>query len=202
MDAQRWGPPLVVGLGGDPTVAAATDMALITALRGAEDAGARTDFFDGASVERFLIPGAALGGRQALQLAAAVRAADALIVAGPWEGSRVLPLLGPLFGQDSQPLAGLPVGAIATDPDALTAAAALAPLAEALRRMGAWVAPASFAMTARGTPFGPTGLCVDPALRDRLVILGRQLVEFAFARRTLEREGEGRALAARRRRRG
>src|SRR5271163_2633308 len=77
--------PLIIGIGGSPRTGSTGELALLMALRAAEEAGARTEVFNGAFLAGLPIYAPENSDRteQQRRLVEAARGADGLILASP-----------------------------------------------------------------------------------------------------------------------
>ncbi|MGD0435167.1 MAG: NAD(P)H-dependent oxidoreductase [Bryobacteraceae bacterium] len=180
--------PLVIGIGGSPRAGSTGELALHMALQAAEEAGARTQAFNGAflaSLPIYAPENPERTGEQ-LQLVEAVRCADGLILASPGyhggiSGSmkNALDLLEDLHSDRRCYLDGRAVGCIITAGGWQTVGIALTALRSIVHALRGWPTPLGAGINTSESVFDSTGKCTDPAAALQLSAVGRQVVEFA-----------------------
>jgi len=183
--------PLIVGIGGTVRAGSTTERALAVALRAAEAAGAETKLFGGEFLARLPIfdprPGTLTAEQAAL--AAAVRAADGVIVASPgYHGSlsgvvkNALDTLE-LTRDDATPyFQGRPVGVIITADGWQAAGTTLMALRAIIHALRGWPTPFGAALNAQVGLFDEGGECREPKDAWQLVTVAEQVMEFARMR--------------------
>jgi len=180
--------PLVVGIGGSLRTGSTGELALLLALRAAEDAGARTQVFNGAFLASLPIyaPEDSERTEEQRQLVEAVRCADGLILASPGyhggiSGSikNALDLLEDLHNDRRCYLDGRAVGCIITAGGWQTVGIALTALRSIVHALRGWPTPLGAGINTSENVFDLTGNCTDPAAAMQLTTVGRQVVEFA-----------------------
>jgi FMN reductase len=187
-DTQRR--PLVVGIGGTTRAASSTERALGFALRGAEQAGARTRLFGGTflhSLPHYAPEGGALTSEQN-ELIEAVRAADAIIIATPGYHGGVSGLVKNALDTleelraDSRPyLDGRAVGCIVTAYGWQAAGSVLTLLRSIVHALRGWPTPFGAGINTLETRFESAQHCSDPKVVDQLATVGQQAAQFALA---------------------
>lgn len=142
--------PLVIGIGGSPRSGSTGELALLMALRAAEDAGATTQVFNGPFLASLPIyaPENSERTKEQLQLVEAVRSADGLILASPGyhggiSGSmkNALDLLEDLHNDRRCYLDGRAVGCIITAGGWQTVGIALMALRSIVHALRGWPTP-------------------------------------------------------------
>ena len=184
------GAPLIVGIGGTPRPGSATERALALALRQAEKAGAQTKVFGGDFLERLphFNPGPQGASPEQAELAAAVRAADGVILATPgYHGSlsgvvkNALDTLE-LTRDDERPyFDGKPVGIIITADGAQAGGTTLMAVRGIIHAMRGWPTPYGAALNAANL-FDATGECRHPKDAWQITTVADQVMEFAQMR--------------------
>ncbi|MBP0589173.1 NAD(P)H-dependent oxidoreductase [Paraburkholderia sp. LEh10] len=194
--------PLVIGIGGTTRAASSTERALAFALRGAEQAGARTRLFGGAFLHGLphYAPESAHRTEQQLELIEAVRHADALIIATPgYHGGvsglvkNALDTLEELRADERPYLDGRAVGCIVTAYGWQAAGSVLTSLRAIVHALRGWPTPFGAGINTLETRFDSADTCSDPKVVEQLATVGQQAAQFALAFRT---HHEGLASAA------
>jgi FMN reductase len=188
-------PPLVVGIGGSAREGSSTNIALLTALRHAETAGAITRFFGGQTLATLPLYDPQIATRTTAQeeIVEAVRAAQGVIFAAPaYHGNvsglvkNAIDLLEDLRDDPRPYLDGRSVGCIVTGAGWQACGATLNALRGSVHALRGWPTPLGVTLDMSTSPFSSTATCSDPKLEAQLSILGRQVVEFAVGRRLYE----------------
>ena len=187
-DSQRR--PLVVGIGGTTRAASSTERALGFALRGAEEAGARTQLFGGTFLHALphYAPEDPARTDAQLELIEAVRAADAVIIATPGYHGGVSGLVKNALDTleelraDSRPyLDGRAVGCIVTAYGWQAAGSVLTSLRSIVHALRGWPTPFGAGINTLETRFESAQQCSDAKVADQLATVGRQAAQFALA---------------------
>ena len=182
--------PLVVGIGGTTRAASSTERALAFALRGAENAGARTQLFGGAFLHSLphYAPENAQRTDEQLELIEAVRHADALVIATPgYHGGvsglvkNALDTLEELRADQRPYLDGRAVGCIVTAYGWQAAGSVLTSLRSIVHALRGWPTPYGAAVNSLETRFETIDSCSDPKVAEQLATVGRQAAQFALA---------------------
>jgi FMN reductase len=182
--------PLVVGIGGTTRPASSTERALDFALKGAQEAGARTRLFGGAFPYSQPHYAPETGGLTAAQreLIKAVRAADALVIATPgYHGGisgvvkNALDTLEELRDDERPYLDGRAVGSIVTAYGWQAAGTVLTSLRSIVHALRGWPTPFGAAVNTLETRFETAGTCSDPRVVEQLRTVGQQASNFALA---------------------
>ena len=183
--------PLVIGIGGSPRAGSTGELALHMALQAAEEAGARTQAFNGAflaSLPIYAPENPERTGEQ-LQLVEAVRCADGLILASPGyhggiSGSmkNALDLLEDLHSDRRCYLDGRAVGCIITAGGWQTVGIALTALRSIVHALRGWPTPLGVPIVADKGMFDSSGTCLIPKVHEQIDIMARQVVAFASFR--------------------
>ncbi len=182
--------PLIIGLGGTPRTNSSTERALILALRHAEKSGARTKLFGGEFLQRLphFNPGPHGPSPEQIELAAAVREADGIILATPgYHGSlsgmvkNALDTLE-LTRSDARPyFEGKPVGIIITADGAQAGGTTLMAVRGIIHAMRGWPTPYGAALNAANL-FDETGECREAKDAWQITTVADQVMEFAKMR--------------------
>lgn len=190
--------PLIVGIGGTIRPGSSTERALTVALRAARAAGAETQLLGGAFLARLPIfdPRPAKATAEQAELAAAIRAADGVIVASPgYHGSisgvmkNALDTLE-LTRDDPTPyFQGRPVGTIITADGWQAAGTTLMALRAIIHALRGWPTPFGAALNAGASLFDEAGECREAKDAWQLATVAEQVVEFAQLRATREPVG-------------
>ena len=183
--------PLIVGLGGTIRSGSSTEKALVCALARVEALGCDTRLLGGEFLGSLPIfdPRPSEASESQLTLAAAVRAADGIIVASPgYHGSisgvikNALDTLE-LTGGDARPyLTAKPVGTIITAAGAQAGGTTLMALRAIIHALRGWPTPFGAALNAGGDLFDANGACRDDKDAWQLDTVAEQVVEFAQMR--------------------
>lgn len=185
--------PLVIGIGGTTRAASSTERALGFALRGAEQAGARTRLFGGAFLHSLphYAPESAQRTDEQLELIEAVRHADALIIATPgYHGGvsglvkNALDTLEELRADQRPYLDGRAVGCIVTAYGWQAAGSVLTSLRSIVHALRGWPTPFGAGINTLETRFETAETCSDPKVVEQLATVGQQAAQFALAFRT------------------
>jgi FMN reductase len=182
--------PLVVGIGGTTREASSTERALAFALRGAEQAGARTQLFGGSflhSLPHYAPENATLTEAQ-IELIEAVRAADAVIIATPgYHGGvsglvkNALDTLEELRADTRPYLDGRAVGCIVTAYGWQAAGSVLTSLRSIVHALRGWPTPFGAGINTLETHFESAHQCSDAKVVEQLATVGQQAAQFALA---------------------
>jgi FMN reductase len=182
--------PLVVGIGGTTRPASSTERALGFALKGAQEAGARTRLFGGAflySLPHYAPETRELSAAQR-ELIEAVRAADALVIATPgYHGGisglvkNALDTLEELRDDERPYLDGRAVGSIVTAYGWQAAGTVLTSLRSIVHALRGWPTPFGAAVNTLETRFDTAETCSDARVVEQLRIVGQQTSNFALA---------------------
>jgi FMN reductase len=190
--------PLVIGIGGTTRAASSTERALGFALRGAEQAGARTRLFGGAFLHALphYAPEGAQRTAEQLELIEAVRQADALIIATPgYHGGvsglvkNALDTLEELRADERPYLDGRAVGCIVTAYGWQAAGSVLTSLRSIVHALRGWPTPFGAGINTLETRFDTADTCSDPKVVDQLSTVGQQAAQFALAFRSHHASG-------------
>src|ERR1700722_896834 len=180
--------PLIVGIGGTTRPASSTDRAIRISLQAAEAAGAHTPFFDGPFLSRLphYVPEHPERNDEQRQLVDTVRRADGLIVASPgYHGGvsglvkNALDLLDDLRDDERGYLDGRAVGCIVNAAGWQASVSTLAALRSIVHALRGWPTPFGATLNTSEKIFDANGSCTDEKITAQLVLVGRQVVEFA-----------------------
>ena len=180
--------PLIVGIGGTTRPGSSSERALVVALRSAQEAGAETRLLGGEFLARLPIfnPGEREPTPEQAELAAAVRAADGLIVASPgYHGSisgvikNALDTLEALRGDDRPYLTDRAVGCIITADGWQAAGTTLTALRSIVHALRGWPTPFGAALNAASGLFDADGACIEAKDAWQLATVAEQVLDFA-----------------------
>ncbi|MGB9068958.1 MAG: NAD(P)H-dependent oxidoreductase [Candidatus Acidiferrales bacterium] len=180
--------PLIVGIGGTTRPASSTDRAIRISLQAAEEAGARTHFFDGRFLSRLphYVPEHPERNDEQRQLVDTVRRADGLIVASPgYHGGvsglvkNALDLLDDLRDDERCYLDGRAVGCIVNSAGWQASVSTLAALRSIVHALRGWPTPFGATLNTSEGIFDANGVCTDQKITAQLTLVGKQVVEFA-----------------------
>jgi FMN reductase len=183
--------PLIVGLGGTLSEASSSERALRYALDAAAAEGARTELFTAEAldlpmytVDRARRPPAATA------LVDALAEADGVIIATPaYHGGisglvkNALDYIEDLRADDRPYLDGRAVGCIVCAYGWQATTTTLVSLRSTVHALRGWPTPLGVAINSSQTRFDDSGLVSDPRCAEQLSALGRQVIDFAGARR-------------------
>jgi len=178
--------PLVIGLGGSNRERSVTDQVLRHVLGLCELRGARTAIFDGQFMSRLPIFGAngAEPTAAALELAAAVAAADGVVLASPGYHGGLSGLVKngidhlELLRDDPRPyLDGRPVATIVTAAGWQAAGTALVSLRSTVHALRGWPTPLGAAINT-AEPVYDDGGALTARVAGGLAIMASQLMDF------------------------
>ena len=180
--------PLIVGIGGTTRPNSSTDRALRLALQAAEQAGARTQIFDGTFLSH--VPHFAPENRERNEsqrgFVEAVRSADGVIVASPgYHGGvsgvvkNALDLLEDLREDPRSYLDGRAVGCIVTAAGWQSCGTTLGALRSIVHALRGWPTPLGATINTAQAVFDSSGACTDPKIAEQLAIVASQVVDFA-----------------------
>ena len=184
-------PVRVLCLGGSTRPGSSSELALRFAGAAAVRAGAELDIvagrelmlpiYDTETTER---------SPEAVRLVAAVRAADAVLLASPgYHGAmsgmlkNALDYVEDLAGDERPYLDGLPVGCIAVAYGWQATVSTLHSLRVTVHALRGWPSPLGATVNASGGVFSADGDVTDPSARFQLETVAEQVVEFARLRR-------------------
>ncbi|HPA40355.1 MAG TPA: NAD(P)H-dependent oxidoreductase [Phenylobacterium sp.] len=183
--------PLIVGIGGTTRPGSSSERALVLSLQAAQAAGAQTRLLGGEFLGRLPIfsPADQAPTAEQAELAAAVQAADGVIVASPgYHGSisgvikNALDTLEALAKDERPYFTDRAVGCIITANGWQAAGTSLTTLRSVIHALRGWPTPYGAAFNATSSSFGPDGEPVDPKDAWQLATVGQQVLEFAKMR--------------------
>jgi len=191
--------PLIIGIGGTTRPNSSTEKALRVVLAHAAAAGCDTELF-GAGKLPLEIYDPEVNERtpQAQALVAAMRAADGIVIASPgYHGSmsglikNALDFSEDLRGDANVYFEGKAVGCVAV----AGGAQALGPTAATIRSithaLRGWPTPYAAMVNSSERPFDADGTPTSDAVREALVTVARQVVEFAQMRHAWVHQRQG-----------
>ena len=178
--------PFVVGIGGTTRPGSSTESALRTALRFAEEMGARTQLFGGEALSTLAVYSPEQRERSPAQRAIveAVRRADAVIFASPgYHGGvsglvkNAIDLLEDTRADQRVYLDGMPVGCIVTAAGWQGCNTTLGALRSIVHALRGWPTPLGVTLNTAGVKlFDAQGACVDSQVEASLRLMAEQLV--------------------------
>lgn len=182
--------PFIVGLGGTTRPGSSSEKALAYAMRAAASVGAITQMFDGPSLVLPLYapenPERVEGARALIE---ALRRADGVVIASPgYHGSisglikNALDYVEDMANDERAYFDGKAAGLIACAYGWQATGSTMTALRSITHALRGWPTPLGVAINTVGKAFDDDGEPTEPAVRDQLVLLGRQVVEFACHR--------------------
>lgn len=178
--------PFIVGIGGTTRPGSSTESALRTALRFAEEKGARTQLFGGEALSTLDVYSPEQRERSPAQRAIveAVRRADAVIFASPgYHGGvsglvkNAIDLLEDTRADQRVYLDGMPVGCIVTAAGWQGCNTTLGALRSIVHALRGWPTPLGVTLNTAGVKlFDAQGACLDTQVEASLRLLAEQLV--------------------------
>ena len=180
--------PLIVGIGGTAAARSSTEQALCAALDSAAAAGAATQMFGSAFLNKLPHYMTEPPGPEAMAFVEAIRAADGIIIASPgYHGSisglvkNAIDYLEETAKDPRVYLDGVPVGLVATAYGWQATGSTLSTLRSIVHALRGWPTPLGAAINSSGGIF-KDGVCTDAAAAAQLQLVGRQVFEFARLR--------------------
>jgi FMN reductase len=181
--------PLVVGIGGTERDGSVTEACVREALRAAELEGARVVLFGARALDLPMFrPTVRARPRRVTNLVHAIRQCDGVVLGSPaYHGDlsgllkNALDYLEDLNDDPRPYLDGRAVGCIACAYGDQATATTLTSLRNIVHALRGWPTPLGVTVSS-SCAVAPDGAIVDQQIRDRLQLLGRQVVEFADAR--------------------
>lgn len=178
--------PFIVGIGGTTRPGSSTESALRTALRFAEEMGARTQLFGGEALSTLDVYSPEQRERSPAQRAIvdAVRRADAVIFASPgYHGGvsglvkNAIDLLEDTRADQRVYLDGMPVGCIVTAAGWQGCNTTLGALRSIVHALRGWPTPLGVTLNTAGVKlFDAQGACLDAQVEASLRLLAEQVV--------------------------
>jgi FMN reductase len=183
--------PLIVGLGGTLSEASSSERALRYALDTAAAEGARTKLFTAEALDLPMYTvDRARRTPAAVALVDALAEADGVIIATPaYHGGisglvkNALDYIEDLRADDRPYLDGRAVGCIVCAYGWQATTTTLVSLRSTVHALRGWPTPLGVAINSSQTRFDDSGLVSDPRCAEQLSALGRQVIDFAGARR-------------------
>jgi FMN reductase len=179
--------PFIVGIGGTTRPGSSTESALRTALRFAEEMGARTELFGGEALSTLDVYSPEARERSPAQRAIveAVRQADAVIFASPgYHGGvsglvkNAIDLLEDTRADGRVYLDGMPVGCIVTAAGWQGCNTTLGALRSIVHALRGWPTPLGVTLNTAGVKlFDQQGECLDAQVEASLRLLAEQVVK-------------------------
>ena len=180
--------PLIVGIGGTTRPGSSSERALVLSLQAAQAAGAQTRLLGGEFLGRLPIfsPADQAPTAEQAELAAAVQAADGVIVASPgYHGSisgvikNALDTLEMLRTDDRPYLTDRAVGCVITADGWQAAGTTLTALRSIVHALRGWPTPFGAALNATTSLFDAEGGCIEAKDAWQLATVGEQVLDFA-----------------------
>ncbi|MFD7990301.1 NADPH-dependent FMN reductase [Streptomyces mexicanus] len=181
----------IVGIGGSARPGSTTERAVRIALAAAARRGARTRLIGGPDLVLPLYDAAEVGRSvRGRELVAAVASADGIVIGTPaYHGSvsgmvkNALDYVEELRADERPYFSERAVGCISVARGCQGAGSALAALRATVHALRGWPTPLGVTVTTEPTPFDSGERLDDLRTRERLELLGDQVVEFALMRR-------------------
>jgi len=197
-------PPLIVAVGGTLRENSSGAAALGVCLAYAAAQGARTCLFTGDDLRMPLYdPQSLVLTENCQRMIGALRRADGIILASPgYHGSisgtlkNALDYTEELRDDDASYFDGRAVGCIAAAAGWQASAATLSALRSIVHALRGWPTPIGVMLNSSEKLFTPTGECISPAIAGTLAAMTRQILEFAWQRRTAPPETARQRLEA------
>lgn len=186
-------PVRITGICGSIRQGSYTRLALMLALRGAEEAGAQTELIDLRDYRIIFCDGKedeSLYPEDVFKLREAVRRAQGIILATPeYHGGYSGVLKNALDMMGFEEFEGKMLGLVGVSGGRLGAFGAMHSLRDVGRALHAWVIPEQASVPQAWQVFDEQGYCKDAEMEKRLKEVGRQVVRFACLH-TAEQAGE------------
>jgi FMN reductase len=177
----------VIGISGSLRAGSYTTMAVAAALRGAAEAGAKTQLVDLRDYKLTLSTGADKDASYPDSLAALrelVKSADGIVLGTPeYHGSFSGVLKNALDLMGFEEFEGKMIGLVGVSGGQMGAFDALNSLRNIGRALHAWVVPEQASVPEAWKVFNPDGSVRDERLEERLRVVGRQVARFASLHR-------------------
>jgi len=183
--------PFIIGIGGTTRPNSSTEKALRVVLAHAESAGCDTALFGAGHLPLEIYdPEVSERTPQAQALVAAMRAADGIVIASPgYHGSMSGLVKNALdFSEDLRTdanvyFSGKAVGCVAVAGGAQALGPTVATIRSITHALRGWPTPYAAMVNSSERPFDAEGTPTSDAVREALITVGQQLVEFAQMRR-------------------
>ena len=180
--------PFIVGIGGTVRPDSSSEIALRVALEGAAQAGARTRCFSAVDLDLpFYDPKSAGRVAAATALVEALRAADGVVISSPgYHGGvsglikNALDYVEDMVHDERVYLSDLPIGCIGVAYGSQAAVSVLAGLRAITHALRGFPTPYGASVVASPGLLSH-GTCNDAEIRDRLLLVGTQVADFARA---------------------
>jgi FMN reductase len=180
-------PPLIVGLGGTTRPGSTSERALMVALEAAAAAGFETRLFGaGAMPSETYDPTRPERSDQAVEMIAALRRADGVLIATPAYHGGISGLVKNAIDftedmrDDARPyLDGRAVGCIVVADGAQALGSTLASLRAIVHSLRGWPTPFAATLNGRDRPFGGDGRPADEAALQACRLVAQQVIGFA-----------------------
>ena len=180
-------PPLIVGLGGTTRPGSTSERALMVALDAAAAAGFETRLFGaGAMPSETYDPTRPERSDQAVEMIAALRRADGVLIATPAYHGGISGLVKNAIDftedmrDDARPyLDGRAVGLIVVADGAQALGSTLASLRAIVHSLRGWPTPFAATLNGRDRPFGGDGRPADEAALQACRLVAQQVIGFA-----------------------
>jgi FMN reductase len=184
--------PLIVGIGGTTRAGSSTELALLLALKSAEEGGARTRVFNGSFLATLphYSPENSRRSDEQREIVDAVREAHGVIVATPgYHGGvsalvkNALDLLEDLREAQPNYLDERAVGCIVTAAGWQSVGTTLSALRSIVHALRGWPTPCGAGLNTTEKPFDASGSCTSESVARQLRIVGKQVAGFALRAR-------------------
>lgn len=197
--------PFIVGIGGTPNPLSSTAKAIATCLRAAQLEGASTLMITG---KELLVPmydpTSAERTEEARRLVDAFRRADGIVIGSPaYHGSisglvkNALDYTEDLRADTRCYFDGLAIGCVACAGGWQAAGQTLSALRSIAHALRGWPTPLGVMLNTTNKIFDDAGDCTDLSVKFQLETVGRQVVQFAKARKTNGVSDDGPAAMSR-----
>jgi FMN reductase len=183
------GAPLIVGIGGTSRAGSSTELALLMALKCAEEEGARTRIFNGSFLATLphYVPDTVERSPGQREIIEAIRGAHGLIVATPgYHGGvsalvkNALDLLEDLHDAQPNYLDERAVGCIVTAAGWQSVGTTLSALRSIVHALRGWPTPCGAGVNTSEKPFDASGACTNESVATQLRTVGKQVARFAM----------------------
>lgn len=180
--------PVIVGIGGTTRSPSSCEHAVQHVLTGAAQQGARVVMFNGQALEMpFYNPAVPSRTPEARALVAALREADAVVIASPGYHGTISGLVKNALDytedmrDDSEPyLDGRAVGLIACAGGWQATGSTINALRSIVHALRGWPSPLAAAINTSQPVFSPDGTCISESVRQSLDTMAEQIMQFAY----------------------
>jgi FMN reductase len=182
--------PLIIGIGGTTREGSSSEKALRIALESAKAMGAKTHLFSGEALDiPMYAPHLKHRSEKAIHLVEQLSLCDGLIISSPaYHGSisglvkNALDYVEDLRQGERVYLDDVPLGLIGCGAGWQGATQALTHLRSIAHALRAWPTPMGAALNTSLPLFDDRGECIDASALSQLQLVGRQVVQFVYAK--------------------